>query len=355
MRKRYEFTPDYAVVPGETLQDTIESLDMTQAEFALRMGMTEQSLVRIIKGEQKITHETAQKLELVTGVSNEFWINLEAQYQKQVQLIEARKREKEYDEWLKQVPLNVLVERGYVARHKDVVLQTRVVLSFFQTSSIETFDKDACRLMASARDSAAYNTTPQMAATYVAMGVKDAGCCKIQPYNKKAFSEALKQAKAMIIDPPQDFGTKLQEIFAKAGVALVYVPLFKGAHFNGVSKWLSPSKALMILSARGKAEDIFWFSLFHEAAHILLHSKKRLYISCNKGDNPEELEADQFAADYLIPATYDQRIMLCNSDQEVCALAKELGLSPGIVAGRYHHLSKKWSRYRHLINKVDWD
>jgi len=355
MRKRYEFTPDYAVIPGETLQDTIESLDMTQAEFALRMGMTEQSLVRIIKGEQKITHETAQKLELVTGVSNEFWVNLEAQYQKQIQLIEERKREKENAAFLKQVPLKVLLERGYVAKYKDTALQTRGVLTFFRTSSIETLKDDVTRLMASARDSAAYSTSPLMAATYVAMGVKDAGCGNILPYNKKAFQEALKEARAMILGPPQDFGGKLQELFAKAGVALVFVPLFKGAHFNGVSKWLSPSKALIILSARGKAEDIFWFSLFHEAAHILLHSKKRLYISCNKSTNPDELEADQFAADYLIPATYDERILQSKSDQDVCALAKELGLSPGIVAGRYHHLTSKWNRFRHLIKKVDWE
>ncbi|MDD2507220.1 MAG: HigA family addiction module antitoxin [Candidatus Cloacimonetes bacterium] len=355
MRKRYEFTPDYAVIPGETLQDTIESLDMTQAEFASRMGMTEQSLVRIIKGEQKITHETAQKLELVTGVSNEFWVKLEAQYQQQIKLIEERKRKVEYSAWLKQFPLKVLAERGYIHITKDPIAQAREVFAFFRTSSKETFEKDVSRLMASARDSVAYSTSPLMAATYVEMGIKDAETQKVLPYNTKAFREALKEAKAMIIDPPQDFGSKLQELFAKAGVALVFVPLFKGAHFNGVSKWLSSTKALIILSARGKAEDIFWFSLFHEAAHILHHSKKRLYISCNKSTNNDEEEAEQFAADYLIPASFNERILQSKSDQDLCALAKELGLSPGIVAGRYHHLTSKWNRFQHLIKKVDWE
>jgi hypothetical protein len=47
--------------------------------------------------------------------------------------------------------------------------------------------------------------------------------------------------------------------------------------------------------------------------------------------------------------------MQSKSDQDLCALAKELGLSPGIVAGRYHHLTSKWNRFQHLIKKVDWE
>ncbi len=84
--KRYEFKPDYAVLPGDSLREAVEYLGMSKVEFAQRMGITEQSLFRILNGEQKIDGETASNLELVTGTASEFWINLEVQYQKQLQI-----------------------------------------------------------------------------------------------------------------------------------------------------------------------------------------------------------------------------------------------------------------------------
>lgn len=84
--KRYEFKPDYAVLPGDSLQEAIEYLEMSQMEFAQKMRITEQSLDCILNGEQKIGGETASNLELVTGIASEFWINLEAQYQKRLQI-----------------------------------------------------------------------------------------------------------------------------------------------------------------------------------------------------------------------------------------------------------------------------
>ncbi|HDZ84498.1 MAG TPA: DNA-binding protein, partial [Nitrospirae bacterium] len=38
--KKYRFDPDYAVPPGASLQETMEALDMTQRELALRTGLT---------------------------------------------------------------------------------------------------------------------------------------------------------------------------------------------------------------------------------------------------------------------------------------------------------------------------
>jgi len=92
MKTTYPFEPDYAVAPGETLTETLDSLGMSQAELALRTGLTEVSINRIIKGAQPITAETASKLELVTGVPASMWNNLEAQYRGQLAKIEEHER-----------------------------------------------------------------------------------------------------------------------------------------------------------------------------------------------------------------------------------------------------------------------
>ena len=37
-KKQYAFQPDYAVCPGETLQEVMESFNMSQKELAVRTG-----------------------------------------------------------------------------------------------------------------------------------------------------------------------------------------------------------------------------------------------------------------------------------------------------------------------------
>ena len=61
----------------------VENLSMTQKELVMRTGLTEQMIIRILKGTQPITFETANRLEMVTGVSARMWNNLEMQYRKQ--------------------------------------------------------------------------------------------------------------------------------------------------------------------------------------------------------------------------------------------------------------------------------
>jgi len=49
-KKRFGFEPDYAIPPGETLKEVMESLNMSQKEVAIRTGVTVQTLNRIYKG-----------------------------------------------------------------------------------------------------------------------------------------------------------------------------------------------------------------------------------------------------------------------------------------------------------------
>ena len=120
-------------------------------------------------------------------------------------------------------------------------------------------------------------------------------------------------------------------------------------------RWISPNKAMILMSLRGKAEDKFWFSFFHEAGHVYLqHSKKELYINDGAADDPLEKEADEFAAECLIPRVHNPSVESIRSKDEVLALAARLGISPGIVAGRYQFLTNKWDFYKPLIRKFEW-
>lgn len=102
--KRYPCEPDHAVPPGETLQETIDALGIDQRELAARAGLSAKHVNQVIKGVAPITHDTAIRLERVTGVAARLWISLEANYcERQVRLEEKKRLQRDL-EWLKTTP-----------------------------------------------------------------------------------------------------------------------------------------------------------------------------------------------------------------------------------------------------------
>ena len=139
------------------------------------------------------------------------------------------------------------------------------------------------------------------------------------------------------------------ELCAEAGVAVAFVPPLKGVPVYGITRWLTPDKALIQLSLRGKYEDIFWFTFFHEAGHILLHGKKDIFIESLENKDEKETEADIFARDMLIPFDKWQNFIQSgnyNTKKAVTDLAKQLNISPAIVVGRLQH--EKFIEFSHL-------
>ena len=69
-----------AIPPGTTIKEQLLDRGMKQKEFAVRMGMSEKHISKLINGEVQLTIEMARKLEMVLGVPTQFWCNLEAVY-----------------------------------------------------------------------------------------------------------------------------------------------------------------------------------------------------------------------------------------------------------------------------------
>jgi addiction module HigA family antidote len=353
-KKEYFFEPDYAVPPGETLHEVMESLDMTQKELAKRLELTEQTLIRIFKGEQPITYTTASRLELVTRVPARFWNNLEAEYREQLAKLEERVRLETHITWLKSIPIKELIERQYLEDHKDKVDLLRETLAFYGVASVDAWRDiwDVSEL--AARRSSCFESRPGDASAWIRQGEMLAQKVECQPYDKTRFKEVLNEIRLLTSESAEVFEPEMKRLCAEAGVVVSLVPEMKKVPWNGATKWLSPKKAMILLCLRGKGEDKFWFSFFHEAGHVLNDSKKDLLINDGSHDDPREVRADQFASDYLIPAKYNAIIQGFRSGDEIVLLANELNIAPGIVAGRYQYLTGKWNYFKDLIRTLQW-
>jgi len=155
------------------------------------------------------------------------------------------------------------------------------------------------------------------------------------PFDKNAFIRALEEIRLLTIKDPKEFIPETIHLCAGSGIALALVREIKKVPWHGATKWLSASKAMILLNLRGKMEDQFWFSFFHEAGHVLYDSKKDLYINDGTIDDPPEYKANEFAANILISRHRDPEIALFRAKEDVIRLANELKISPGIVAGRF--------------------
>lgn len=146
--------------------------------------------------------------------------------------------------------------------------------------------------------------------------------------------------------------------FAECGIAFQVVKNFRGAPVQGFIKETTAGRIIMCLTIRGKRADRFWFTLFHEIAHILNGDNKIRFVDFNSVHNKAEELADCFARDKLIsPEQYKEFISSDNftSLNAIRSFAKKIGVKPFIVLGR---LQKdefiEWSEYPNEITYYDW-
>ncbi|MGH3265926.1 MAG: ImmA/IrrE family metallo-endopeptidase [Trebonia sp.] len=124
---------------------------------------------------------------------------------------------------------------------------------------------------------------------------------------------------------------------AAAGVAVVFAREIKGCRISGAAWWASPTRAVIALSDRYKRDDFFWFTFVHEAAHLLLHSKKETFLDDGDDNSGLEDEANRWASDFLIPAERARELPKLLDEADVEKFAAEIGIAPGIVVGRMQH------------------
>lgn len=74
---------DFIIHPGETLAEVLKDRKMSQKELAIKTEMTEKYISTIINGQENISSSFANKLEYALDIEKEFWMNLQANYERE--------------------------------------------------------------------------------------------------------------------------------------------------------------------------------------------------------------------------------------------------------------------------------
>ncbi|MFZ4596644.1 MAG: helix-turn-helix domain-containing protein [Verrucomicrobiaceae bacterium] len=359
MSTKHPFKPDYAFPPGETLLETLEALGLTQKELAARMGRPLKTINQIIKGTAQIMPETALQLEKVTGVPASFWNNAESNYREHLARLQDEQRQKEEVGWLDRFSYKKMADLALVTPVQDKTARVGQLLRYFAVASPKQWHSTYGELRGAARESGSFETDLGDFSAWLRAGEVLAQKRDCQPYDKEVFTRNLQAIRALTTQNPAKVWPEVCRLCAEAGVAVVLVPELPKTHVFGFTRWLTPEKALIQLSLRYKTDDLLWFTFFHEAAHILLHGKRDVFVEYRGVDNAKEREANQWAGEFLIPAaawaTFLAGLPARPTAAFIQAFAKKLGVAPGIVLGRLQHREKRVSPglYNHLKHKLE--
>ena len=241
----------------------------------------------------------------------------------------------------KKYPLAELKKLKFIPSFTEPKDTARALLSFFGVVDLDIVPTLYEGIALSFKKSLAHSPDNYALYAWLRQGELQANEVSCAPYDKGRFLQSLKKIKQLITESHEVFLPGIVELCAQAGVAVAFVPEVKGCRSYGVSRWLSPDKGLIMLSLRQKSDDHLWFTFFHEAAHILLHRKKSIYIDLIDGSSgiAEEQQANKFAAEFLIDSkSYEVLIGAFKVTEHVIRhFAAEQNLTPGIVLGRLQH------------------
>jgi len=352
------YNPDYAVPPGWLLEEHLEVSEISHAEFARRCGRSAKMISEIIAGKAPVEPETALQFEKVLGVAARIWLGIETDYQ----LHMARRAEAEeaarQEGWLRAFPLKELVSRGCFEKPESAADAVGKVLSFFKMGTVDAWLAKYASANVAYRHSPAFKSSDACLATWLRMGEMAADQQQCADYNEAEFKSAVHEVRGLTREPVAAALTRTRQLCNDAGVVLALVKPLPMTALSGAAWWHSPRKAVVQLSARHKTDDHLWFSFFHEAAHIILHSKKDVFVDTTNGDGEElEKQANEWASNALVPRAAWQHFVatLPRSEASVRAFADDQGIAPGIVVGMLQHeRAVHWSHLNNLKVRLQW-
>ena len=356
--ERNTFQPDYAAPPGWLLEEHLEVQGISHAEFARRCGRSAKLISEIIAGKAPVEPKTAIQFEKVLGLNASIWLGIEAEYQ----LRKAREAEAEVLEreaaWYRRFPVDELVARHCIKKPANDADGAGKLLAYFGVASVDAWHQQFGAANVAYRHSSTFQSTNEALATWLRLGELVAERQDCAHYDETRFRAALKEIGALTTEPPKVFLPEMRRLCNEAGAAFVVVKGLKKTALSGAARWVSPRKAVIQLSLRHMSDDHLWFSFFHEAAHLLLHSKKDVFVEGNGGDGTDfEDEANAWASNFLVPRRRWQAFIAQNpqSKAAVLAFARQQGIASGIIVGILQHEGViPWSNLNGLKRHFEW-
>lgn len=339
-----EYKDIVAFHPGYYVADIIDDMGISQAEFATRLGTTAKTVSKLVNGQINLSNDLAKKLSVMLGTSPEVWLNLQSSYDEKIIEVETAKDFEAQKTIARMIDYSYFVKVAHLPATRDIREKIGNLCRYLMIANLQILTQPDFLVNFRTGISNADEKNLINARAWIQTAMNFAKAVPTEKFNADKLKSCLPEIRGMTVKRPEEFLPRMREIFASCGVAFVLLPSLKNAGINGAVKWVNDERVVLAMNNRGLDADKFWFSLFHEIKHVLQQKLKTIFISSSTKelmelDNTLEKEADEFASNYLIPKEQMKRFApdRYTTDEEIVAFAREIGIHPGIVAGRLQH------------------
>ena len=334
MSNYIEFENKIAFHPGYYIKEYIDTIGLTQEDFANRLGTTPKNISYLIRGEQSLSLEMALKLARMIGTSVKYWLNLQNEYDALILEFEDKKELKEEKNILKNLDYSYF-EKYFNLPNLPKKLDEQIIKlrEFLNVSSLTVFKNldmyvhfKSSPLGLSETNLIKANIMTQIATN---ISLKNISMPK---YDKKKFLSSIEYILTLTNNDDTCFKLIKESLF-NAGIDFIMIPNITGSKIDGATKKIGDHIMLMI-NNRHTYSDSFWFTLFHEIGHIINGDFGISFeIDTN---NDKELKANNYADNTLIPIEKYKEFINKNdfTIKSINNFSKEINRNPGIILGR---------------------
>lgn len=337
------YTPSTVTHPGITLAEKLEEIGMESKELALRTGKPEKTISQVVNGKSALTPDMAILFETVLGIPARFWLQRQMQYDEALARQRTAQRLLEQQSWAKDFPVATMANLEWIPKATTWAQKAEFLLQFFGMAHAEAWNEYYLQgeLKVQFRISLRHVNAPHALSAWLRHGELQAQAIRSPQFDRDAFRDALPQFKRIMAQQPSDFFQQLKQVALDAGVTVVHTPCLPKAPINGATRWLA-DRPVIQLSGRYKRNDIFWFTFFHEAGHILLHGKKDIFlekVDYEGKDTEKESEADEFASKWLLAQEQLDELLAYPrlTEELITTMAQRFGTHPAVIIGRLQY------------------
>ena len=359
MKGQQLFTRDWFSGPADSIRHLMAAKGVSTSDLAEALHGDNDLVRGVLSGSVPVDYTLAASLASILGGSCDFWLDRQERYELHLTHAATMTARSAPDDWLKAAPVPASAAHRRSGQRKRIE-EIRRRLAFYNVPNARVWQQQYGRLRASTRyrTSASYVSDEGALCMWLRQAELEADMSPTKPWNPDLLRGSINDVRRLTrISRPARFLPALREILANAGVAMVIVRAPRGCRVSGASRMVAPDKALLAASFRYRADDQFWFTLFHEIGHLLLH-QEQTFVDDDETcvDDEFEREANDFARSCIIPAR-DLPVLrsLVANRRSVVRFSVSIGVAAGLVVGQMQHMGLiGFDRLNSLKRRWNW-
>ena len=316
---------------GKYLKDYLEFHNISQSEFALRMGITQKHINELLNGKANITLEMAANIERLTGINSNFIINVENTKKLKESILEQYGDIKNVKKVLKdEYYINELKKTDWI-NFKDETDSLQMCIDILDFLKIKDFS-----ILPKLEDQVLFKKTGNnfnKLALWIAHCDEIVKNQEVSEYNSYNLLFLIKDLNDYAYNNKIDI-EEIKKILNSYGIYFAVEKAMNGTKVRGCFK-VKGKKPAIYITDNYAGKDSFFFELFHELGHCKSdynEGKSKVIID---GNVEKEKKADEFALKMMINDDVWRKVLAANlNEKEIKDISLKNRIPMSFIVGR---------------------